>query len=210
MRGSPLAAEDEGRNPSVRGVLAGSGRWRYYRYAERPAGSGFRGACTVTTYTTLTHNGTGTSGSSDYGGRCRLAIGAGSSTPAYELPLNRIGASAGDELASDLRSVVPPRRVGPLNHRAGSWLGCAYLSAIGRLAPSRVLAGSPAGRSLAAEDRVQADDRRPGVAAHREQPGRPRPPSVLALGGRGPSRGGAGVLTFLSLWLELQGRCRLI
>lgn len=90
-----------------RGVIAGSARWQYYQYAERPDGSGFSDTCTVTTYTTLTHGGSGRSASSDYEGRCRLAMGSGSSTPAYELPLDRIGTGAGDELASDLRSGAP-------------------------------------------------------------------------------------------------------
>ena len=90
-----------------RGVISGSGQQRYYQYAERPDDSEFSGTCTVTQYTTVTFDGRGTSASNDYEGRCRLAMGSGSSTPAYELPLNRIGAGAGDDIASDLRSGNP-------------------------------------------------------------------------------------------------------
>ena len=90
-----------------RGVTSVSSRWRFYRYAERPDDSGLRGTCTATTYTTVTSGGSGTRGSYDYEGQCRLAMGGGSSTPAYELPLNRIGAGARDDVASGLRSGEP-------------------------------------------------------------------------------------------------------
>lgn len=90
-----------------RGVISGSGRQRYYQYAERPDDAEFSEPCTVTQYTTVIYGGRGTSGSYDYEGRCRLAMGSGSSTPAYQLPLNRIGAGAGDDIASDLRSGNP-------------------------------------------------------------------------------------------------------
>ena len=87
-----------------RGVIAGSVRWRYYLYAERPDDSEFSGTCTVTGYTTVTHGGSGTSGSYDYEGQCRLAKGSGSSTPAYQLPLHRIGAGAEADTSAEPRS----------------------------------------------------------------------------------------------------------
>ena len=90
-----------------RGVITRSGGWRYYRWAERPDEADFTGSCTVTEYTTLTHGGSGTSGTSEYEGACRLAMGSGSSTPAYALPLKRLVSSAVHDGASDLRSGEP-------------------------------------------------------------------------------------------------------
>lgn len=90
-----------------RGVISGSGGWRYYQWAERPDETEFSGECTVTEYTTLTHGGTGTRGTNEYDGACRLAMGSGSSTPAYALPLKRVGGSEADDIAADLRSGDP-------------------------------------------------------------------------------------------------------
>ena len=90
-----------------RGVITRSGGWRYYRWAEQPDEADFTSACTVTEYTTLTHGGSGTSGTSEYEGACSLAMGSGSSTPAYELPRKRIADGAAHDAASDLRSGEP-------------------------------------------------------------------------------------------------------
>lgn len=90
-----------------RGVIAVSQRLRYYQYAERPNDSEVSGTCTVTQYTTVTYGGRGTSASYDYEGLCRLATGGGSSSPAYQLPLKRIGAGAEDDIASEPRSGNP-------------------------------------------------------------------------------------------------------
>ncbi|MCY3588072.1 MAG: leucine-rich repeat domain-containing protein [Chloroflexi bacterium] len=90
-----------------RGVIAVRSGWRYYQYAERPNDSKLSGTCTVTEYTTVTHGGRGTSGSYDYEGQCRLAMGSGSSTPAYQLPLHRVGAGAGHDPDSKPRSGNP-------------------------------------------------------------------------------------------------------
>lgn len=122
-----------------RGVIAGSGGWRYYQYAERSDGSEFRGTCTVTRYTTETYSGRGTSGSYDYEGQCRLAIGGGSSSPAYQLPLNRIGAGAEDEAASELRSGPPCRAPADLQivADAGSFAEAGRIDAVSFDAESR-------------------------------------------------------------------------
>ena len=90
-----------------RGVIAGSGQWRYYLHAERPDEGEISGECTVTQYTTVSGGGSGMSGANEYHGECRLAMGSGSSTPAYEFPLNRIGTSASGNHGSELRSGAP-------------------------------------------------------------------------------------------------------
>lgn len=90
-----------------RGVLSGSGGWRYYQYAERPQESDFSGECTVTEHTRLTHGGGGMSGTNEYDGACRLAMGSGSSTPAYALPLKRVGGSTVHDTGPDVRSGDP-------------------------------------------------------------------------------------------------------
>ena len=90
-----------------RGVLSGSGGRRYYGSAEQPDADDASVDCTVTAYNFVTSRGQGMSGSYQYDGQCRLAIGSGSGTPAYELPARRIEAGAFQDIASDLRSGDP-------------------------------------------------------------------------------------------------------
>ena len=86
-----------------RGIIAESGRWLYYQSAESsPDLSEFRGECVVTQYTTVSYGGRGTSGTFEYDGQCRLAMGSGSQIPAGQLPLGRMAEGIGDEI--DLRS----------------------------------------------------------------------------------------------------------
>ena len=90
-----------------RGVLSGSGRWRYYMFVEQPRGDDMSADCTITSYNIVTSGGGGVGGPNQYDGRCRLATGSGSGTPAYQLPARRIAASAGQVVASDPRSGDP-------------------------------------------------------------------------------------------------------
>ena len=90
-----------------RGVIAGQGSWRYYQYAEQPDADDVRVDCTVTSYNTVTSGGGGMGGPFQYDGPCRLAMGSGSSAPAYGLPARRIEAGTGQDIASDLRSGAP-------------------------------------------------------------------------------------------------------
>ncbi len=90
-----------------RGVISGSGRWRYYHYAERPDEDDISVDCTVSAYNFVTSGGGGRGGPRQYDGTCRLAMGSGSGTYAYELPARRIEAGAGQDMASDLRSGDP-------------------------------------------------------------------------------------------------------
>ncbi len=90
-----------------RGVLSGSGRWRYFLHAEHPDADDLSVDCTVTEYNFVTSGGQGMGSSLQYDGPCRMAIGSGSSTPAYGLPARRIDAGAGQDIASELRSGDP-------------------------------------------------------------------------------------------------------
>ena len=87
-----------------RGVISGSGGRRYYQYVEQPDADDVSVDCTVTSYNLVTSRGAGMGSSFQYDGHCRLAIGSGSGTPAYGFPSRRIEASAGQDIASDLRS----------------------------------------------------------------------------------------------------------
>ncbi len=86
-----------------RGVISGSGGWRYYEYAERPDGDDDRVDCTVTSYNYVTRRGAGMGSSLQYDGPCRLAIGSGSSNTAYNLPARRIN----QDMTLDRRSGDP-------------------------------------------------------------------------------------------------------
>ncbi len=90
-----------------RGVISGPGRRRYYQYAERPDADVARVDCTVTAFRFVTSGGQSMSGSFQYDGHCRLAMGSGSGTPAYELPARRVGAGAGQDFGSNRRSGDP-------------------------------------------------------------------------------------------------------
>ena len=90
-----------------RGVISGPGGRRYYQYAEQPEEDDVSVDCKVTKYTIVSGNGQSASGSYEYDGHCRLTMGSGSGTPAYELPSRRIAAGAGQDYASDLRSGDP-------------------------------------------------------------------------------------------------------
>ncbi len=86
-----------------RGVISGSGSRRYYQYVEQPDADDISADCTVTSYNLVTSRGAGMGSSFQYDGHCRLASGSGSGTPAYGFPSRRIEASAGQNMASDLR-----------------------------------------------------------------------------------------------------------